>query len=394
MSSSSSSVPSLAEIRRHFEARRTELLELLIDLVSRDSPTGDLEASRGFVGHYRRLLEACGVACREHAGSGGVHLAGDWPGDAGGDPDVLISVHSDTVWPRGEAARRPPSLGDDGRLFGPGALDMRAGLTIALEFFRFVDARRVRGARRYRIFVSADEERGSLDARRFMDLEASAPLALVLEPPLADGSLKAYRKGVGIYDLEIRGRAAHAGTDPERGASAIDELARQIDALNSLRDPSKGITINVGTVRGGTASNVIADFAEASIDLRFEDAADGDRLDARIRGLSPAIAGTRVAVRGGLIFAPMAPTAKTLVQIERARALAAALGMTAMGAGRSGGGSDGSYLSSKGITVLDGIGVDGGGAHSLSEHVLVERLPLRAALLAALAMGLAPGSGQ
>ncbi len=379
-----------AGVLNYFTENSQDLIELVSDLARFDTPTGDANASIQFIRHYQKLLEEGGVSCRNYVTAAGVHLAGEWPAEKATrsrKAEVTFIVHSDTVWPLGEAARRPPAL-RDGKLYGPGVYDMRAGLALAVAFFRFLRDRKVETTQKFAIFVSCDEEEGSADAHQYMDREIHRDtVALVLEPPLPDGGLKIFRKGAGIYTLEISGRAAHAGTEPELGVSAIDELAHQILALHTLRNPELGITINIGEVQGGTAPNVIADCVRASIDLRFERIADGEELDQKIRALAAANHRTSLKVTGGIVYPPMVPTRATHLLAEKAKAMAAQLGIS-LTAGKSGGGSDGSYLSSKGIRTLDGLGVDGGGAHSLDEHIRVDRLPLRAALLSLLALEL------
>ena len=187
-------------------------------------------------------------------------------------------------------------------------------------------------------------------------------------------------KGVGIYALEIRGRAAHAGAEPERGVSAIDELAHQVLALHEFRDADRGITINIGTVEGGTASNVVADRVTAAIDVRFNDRKDGAEIDGKLRSLRQHGPDVLMDIRGGIVFPPMVANDRMLREAERYIDVAGQLDLV-LGTGRSGGGSDGSFLASRGTVTLDGVGVDGGGVHALHEHVRLDRFAVRAALL-------------
>ncbi len=376
------------ETLEFFEARKKDLLECVIDLVRRDTPTGDVDASRAFVSHYRALLERLGLSCREYESEIGVHLAADRYPEGGhradaSAPDVALVLHSDTVWPMGETSRRPPVL-RDGLLFGPGVCDMKASLAQAIFVLRFLEETGRGRDLHVRVFVSADEEHGSVVARRFLEREVpSETTAFVLEPPLPDGALKTARKGVGIYSIEIRGRASHAGTDPHGGISAIDEFTAQAQVLQRLRDPSRGITVNIGTVAGGTASNVIPERVLAAIDVRFGDPADGERIDGILRALERHDPRTEITVGGGIVFPPMEPTGASLDEARRYVDVAREFGVD-VGTGKSGGGSDGSFLASRGVVTLDGLGIDGGGAHALDEHIVVDRLPLRTALLAEL----------
>ncbi len=376
------------EVLQYYRARSDQLVDLLGGLVRIDTPSGDHEASAAFAKAYRELLEARGVSCREYDSPIGVHLAGDWP--AGGKnayPDVAVVVHSDTVWPRGEVRRRPPEV-REGRFYGPGVFDMRAGLTLALALFEFLETVRPATERRFRIFLSADEERGSVEARKFLFDEVPPPvIALVPEPPRPDGGLKTRRKGVGIYTVTLTGRAAHAGIDPERGASAVDETAREILELHELRDEARGVLINVGEVSGGSSSNVIAEHATFSIDSRFVHAADGVRVDREIFSRKPADRRVRREVSGGILFPPLEPNERSEALVRRAVEIAGTIGMD-LGSGDSGGGSDGSLLADRGNPVLDGLGVDGDGAHSTDEYIIMDRLAVRAALLTLLALEL------
>ena len=367
-------------ILTYFEERRTHFIGILEDLIRHEVPSGDKESSRAFAAFYRQLLEERGARCREHITPMGVHLVADWPGEENNTPDVVLVAHSDTVWPAGEASRRPPTI-TDGKLYGPGAYDMRAGLLLALAVLECLQDLSIETSRSIRVFVSADEESGSLEAREFLEKEVPRDATcLVLEPPGPDGALKIERKGVGIYALGTHGRAGHAGVNPEDAVSAIDELVEQIVAIRTLRDAERKVTINIGEIEGGVASNVIADHARASIDVRFVQPEDGDAVDRALRTLQPQLEGTRLELTGGIVFPPMVAGPETLNLASRAIEIAGRLDF-ALTTSSSGGGSDGSYLASLGCRVLDGLGIDGDGAHALDEHIVVERLPLRAALL-------------
>jgi glutamate carboxypeptidase len=231
--------------------------------------------------------------------------------------------------------------------------------------------------------LTSDEEIGSPTSRELIEAEARrSSYCLVLEGS-RKGPLTTWRKGVGRFELEITGVAAHAGVDPEKGASAIEELARQIQILHAMTDLTRGITVNVGVISGGERSNVIAPYARAEIDLRVMTRADGEALTQKILSLPPQLPGCQVRVTGGINRWPFEETPAGLDLFEKARAIAQGLGFE-VGMIGSGGGSDGNFTSALGVPTLDGLGALGYGAHALSEHVVLDALPLRAALVAEL----------
>lgn len=374
--------PTVPAILDYFRERGDSLLAELRSFVELESPSRDPGRIESFVDAYASLLDEAGLSCRRFPGEWGPQLLGELPGE---DPPIVLVGHCDTVWPVGAVAERPVEM-REGKLFGPGAYDMKAGLCIALGVVRFLADTGHQPRRRLQLFVAADEESGGTTGHPCMD-EVLSPgsTAFVVEPPCPDGSVKVRRKGVGIYELRITGREAHAGVEPERGVSAVDELARLVLEIHGWNDPARGIQLNVGTISGGTAGNVIAGSASASVDLRFDNPADGEEFDRRLRALEPANPDATLEVDGDLCFPPLVPTAETLRLGEKACSIASELGLE-ISIGSSGGGSDGSYLSSKGFFVLDGMGVEGGGAHALDEHVVVESLAERAALLTAMVL--------
>ncbi len=350
-----------------------------------DTPTGDIECNHDFIERYKELLTAEGLICREYDSSRGIHLAADWK-TSEGDPDVVFVVHSDTVWPKGECERRPPCI-KEGVLYGPGTLDMRAGLTLVVAFFRFLNSlEKQDGLGRFRVFVSADEEDGSITAKPFLKKEVpSSAVALVLEPPVSGGGLKVRRKGVGIYKINLKGKASHAGINPEEGASAVDAMVEMVHEVHRLRNPERGVTINVGSVHAGTASNVIADRAEFTIDLRFRETEDGEKADTFIREIEFKDQRIQMELEGGIVFPPMIPQSGMESMIQKVQKIGSELGFQ-LEASESGGGSDGCFLSSYGVRTLDGLGVEGEGAHSLTEHVDLTKLVPRCCLLTQVAL--------
>jgi glutamate carboxypeptidase len=314
----------------------------------------------------------------------GDHLRAEFGGTG---PRVLLLGHFDTVWPVGQLARMPLHE-EDGRLYGPGVFDMKAGIAMAMLATRAVHEVAPESAPRIVMLWTTDEEIGSLTSRAAIEEEARrSDAVLVLEPALPGGAVKTRRKGCGDFQLIVHGVSAHAGIDPGKGASAIHELAHQIVAVQDLQDVELGISINVGVIAGGSRTNVVADHASAAIDVRVPTMADGDRIEARLRGLTPKLKGTRLELTGGISRPPLERSAGVVRLLELARQAAGELGRD-LGEGGAGGGSDGNFTAALGVPTLDGLGACGDGAHALHEHVLLDDLTWRAALVAALLMRL------
>jgi glutamate carboxypeptidase len=317
-----------------------------------------------------------------------------WPGEqgdllearlGGGDGSgLLILGHYDTVWPAGTAALRPPTVSDDGRVVsGPGVFDMRGGIAAALVSLRRLGA--AGPARPVTLLLTPDEETGSAtSSERIVALARQAELVLVLEPPLPGGILKTSRRGWAVYRLAVTGRSAHAGLEPERGINAIDELCDLLVDVRSLAESGRGTTLNAGLIQGGGAANVVPERAEALLDVRGTSVTEQDRVDAALRDLSIRRPGatlevTRLHVRPAMERSPAIASA-----FEQARELAAhRLGLN-LQEGPAGGTSDANLVAHLGVPVLDGLGPDGGGAHAIDEHILVDSLVERTALIALL----------
>ena len=293
---------------------------------------------------------------------------------------LLVVGHLDTVWPIGTLAARPFRIEDD-RAFGPGIFDMKAGVTIAVYACRAIKELGRKTRRPVTLLMSCDEETGSHFSRELIEAEARlARAALVLEPPIPGGTIKTGRKGVGEFEVIIQGRSAHAGNDPRAGVSAVTELAHQVIAINKLCDLSRGTTLNVGVVRGGVLSNVVAAEARAWVDMRFKTEDEGARVTEAMNQLQPAVDGARIEVRGGINRPPLVRTDEIGQLFEQARQLAEEIGYE-LKEGSVGGGSDGNFIAAVGVPVLDGLGVDGAGAHAEHEHIIISDIPRRAALL-------------
>lgn len=370
------------QILSYLHEHRDEMVDLLTRLVEMESPSGDkaaLDRLAAFLAERLRELDAdVQILPQTEAGD---HVRARWGRGPGG---TLLLCHMDTVWDLGTVRQRPVRL-EEGRLYGPGALDMKAGIVNGLWARRALRALDLLPAGRITLLLTSDEEVGSSTSRSLIEDKARQhDTVLVLEPAQPpDGALKTWRKGVGAYRLTATGRAAHAGVDHARGINAIEEMAHQILALQALTDYEAGVTVNVGLVEGGTRSNVVPEQASVRIDVRVMDEEQAARLDETLHALRPHLPGAEVRVSGGVGRPPMVRTPQIAALYRRACDLAAQLGFHVPEAG-SGGGSDGNLTAALGVPTLDGLGAAGDGAHALHEHVVLSSLPQRAALLAAL----------
>jgi glutamate carboxypeptidase len=299
----------------------------------------------------------------------------------GGSPIIMI-LHMDTVCPAGTLAERPVRV-EDGRLYGPGAYDMKASHVIALFAVRALRELGALPGREVRMLFTSDEETGSHTSRALIeDRSRDAGLAMVMEPALPNGKLKSSRKGVGDFKVTARGRAAHAGAEHRQGINAIQELAHQVLRLQSLTDYTRGVTFSVGDIRGGGVTNVVPDCAYLRVDTRVTTLADADWVTRTINGLQPVLRGARLEVDGEFNRPPMECDAQRLAVFRRVREIGRGVGLE-LDHGPSGGGSDASFTAALGVPTLDGFGAIGDGAHAVHEHVLLSSLPERAALCAA-----------
>ena len=372
---------------KQLASRQSELLALTRALVETESPSGDEDGSRAVV---TLLADAArnlpGVTTVEHLPVENygehlrIHLYADDPRDT---HTTLLLGHTDTVHLRGSLGLRPWRE-SEGRIYGPGIYDMKANCALALEALRACASVGLTPARPVVLLLTCDEEAGSNSGRALVEEEAKrAEHVLVLEPSAPGGRAKTARKGTGMYTLMIKGRAAHAGLDPDKGASAIHELARQIERLRSLADAARGTTVNVGVVSGGTRSNVVAAEARAEIDVRFNTSAEALRLDEAIKTLRAFDERTQLTVAGGINRPPLERNNGVMQLYEHARRLAASFDYE-LGETQVGGASDGNFAAAVGAAVLDGLGLDGDGAHADHEHIIAADIVPRGALLAAL----------
>ena len=372
----------------YLAARRSEMLSFVRELVEAESPSGDEEGSRAVVGllaaRARSLEGVTAVEVTEVPGYGQHLRVTAFPdaADAAARPLLLLG-HTDTVHERGSVGERPWRV-EGGRVYGPGIFDMKANCVLALEALRACAALKIEPRRTIVLLLTCDEETGSMSGRELVEEEARrAASVLVLEPPGKGGRVKTGRKGTGMYLLEAHGVAAHAGLEPEKGASAILEMARQVEHLHALNDAARGITLNVGIIHGGTRSNVVPAEAQAEVDFRFSTAADAARIESAFLNLRVVDERVRLTVKGGINRPPLERTEQVAALYDEARRLAAMLDFE-LGETQVGGASDGNFAAALGVGVLDGLGVDGDGAHAAHEHILIDDLARRTALIAGL----------
>ncbi|MCQ4332140.1 M20 family metallopeptidase [Natronomonas sp. F2-12] len=365
------------------ETNREALAAYLLELVEIETPTENPETFDRF---FDRLADGFGaVGLRTERVSG--EETGGWleafaSDRTGTEPIQLVIGHADTVWPLGTAEENPPEIRDD-VLEGPGALDMKGGLAQAVFALRALEAISVDPPVPVHLLVSSDEEIGSPESKpRIVELAKRADRVFVLEPASGpEGKIKTARKAVGHFTVTIQGKAAHAGLEPEEGASATEELGNVIHRLHALTDVESGVTVNVGEVNAGLRSNVVAPEARAEVDVRAPTDEAAETVAERIRSLEAETPGTELAVEGGFGRPPMEPTAGNRRLWERVQEVGRRLGLELEGT-QSGGASDGNDASQHAPTI-DGFGAVGDGAHQSFEHVDLDALTDRVALLAA-----------
>jgi glutamate carboxypeptidase len=357
-------------------ARLPEMLEDLGQLVQCESPSADVSALARSAGRVAAVGERLtGHAPEVIADAGPTHLR--WVfGD--GPCRVLLVGHHDTVWPIGSLDDHPWSV-TDGIARGPGCLDMKAGL---VQMFHALSA--LEDLDGVTVLVNGDEEVGSRTSHGLIEEAARrSAAALVLEMAADGGALKTARKGVSLYQVQVTGRAAHAGLEPERGVNASVEAAHLVLAIAALGNPTLGTTVTPTALRSGTAANVVPAQAELAVDVRASSTAEQQRVDAALRGITPVLPGAVVRTTVGATCPPMeaAASADLFATAQRVGGL---LGLEPLRGVAVGGASDGNRTAGVGTPTLDGLGAVGGGPHADDEHVVTAAMPQRAALLAAL----------
>jgi glutamate carboxypeptidase len=371
----------VTDFLRYATQKQAEIVAMVRALVECESPSDAPEA----VDRFTALLaeQASGFATAEFLPGGSLRLELALPGEAK-EGQILVLGHADTVWPLG-TLRTMPFREMDGRLWGPGVLDMKAGLAFCLFAARAIRDLNVPVRRKVVLLVAPDEEVGSHNSRAVTEAEARrSDCVLVLEPGTGlAGKLKTGRKGVGQYTIVVEGKASHAGVDFENGASAIVEAARQVIAIAGFTELARGTTVNPGIIQGGTRTNVIAAEARVDVDVRVARLSDAEELDRKFQTLQPVDTHCRIRIEGGLNRPPMERTPQVAALFQKARGIAAEIGV-ALEESATGGGSDGNFTAALGIPTLDGLGAVGEGAHAPNESVMVNRIADRVALLASL----------
>ena len=355
-------------------------------MVECESPSDDAHAVDRFVDLVAAEVEPFASVQTFPGGKFGRHLLCEFalPGPAKKKGEILALGHSDTVWPLGTLAQMPFREAD-GRLWGPGVLDMKSGLAFFIFAARALRELDIPVRSRVKLLVNSDEEVGS-DSSRTLTQESArkAKAVLVLEPGTGlEGKLKTARKGVGDYTITVRGKASHAGVDFAAGASAILELARQIERVAGFTNLKRGVTVNPGLISGGTRSNVVAAEACSVVDIRIPRLRDAETLERKFRSIKPFDKRCAVEVEGGMNRPPMERSVGIVQLFRTAQQLARDLGVT-LEESMTGGGSDGNFTAALGIPTLDGLGGVGEGAHALHESILVNRISDRTALIAKL----------
>lgn len=373
----------MSSLLNHFNAIHASILDSIRVLVERET-TSKEEARLNEIADFvaRQLSELGGQIELTPQPGYGTHLRARFDfGHDRSEPQVLVIGHLDTVWPVGTLDRMPFRLTPEGAAHGPGIFDMKSGIVIAIQALNAIRSLGLQTKRPVTLLLTCDEEIGSKTSRTLVEEEAKrSAAALVLEPPITGGVVKTGRKGIGVFGIRAIGRAAHAGLDPRKGVNANVELSHQVLRLAAMNDHERGVTISVGMMNGGTAINVVPAEASAKVDVRFWTPEDGERIVSEIRGLQPVLEDAQLEITGGINRPPMPRSENNIALYEHARDLAAKLGFDLKDA-VVGGGSDGNFTAALGVPTLDGLGVDGSGAHADHEHIIVSDIPRRAALL-------------
>ncbi len=382
----------LAAVYAFIARRQSEILSLIYKLVETESPSGDVEGSRAVVDLLEKAAHAISsvnsierIPSPDYGEHLLIHAFGE--SDRDGQKTLLLG-HTDAVHPRGTLSAQQGLRAEDGRLYGPGIFDMKASCAVAIEVLHCLTALELHPQRPVTLLLTCDEETGSATGRHLVGTEArQAAQVLVLEPPAPGGCVKTARKGVGIWKVAAQGIASHAGLNPEAGASAILELARQTERFHSMSDATGGTNFNVGVISGGTRVNLVAERAVMEIEARFSTIKEAQRINGLMDKLQPFDERVQLTVKGGINRPPIERTPGIVRLYRQARDIASRLNFV-LEERSVGGASDGNFAAAMNVPVLDGLGVDGDGAHAAHEHILTADIARRGALLAGLVASL------
>jgi glutamate carboxypeptidase len=367
------------QILDYMERKKGDILHDLQQFVMQDSPSTNKDLVDQCGGYLKQLIfDRLNAHVEEYPNDKvGNHMKFEW---GEGDEQILILAHYDTVWEKGTLSFRI----EQGKAYGPGILDMKGGIIQAIWALKALDDLQIKPRPKVVFLLTSDEEQLSPTSRELIEEEAKkCRYVLVVEPAAGTGALKTARKGAGKYKIWVHGISSHAGNHPNVQASAIHELAHQIKYLETLADSEKGTSINVGVIKGGTMSNVVAESAEAEIDVRFYTKAEEERITKAFSELQPLMTQTKLKVEGGINRPPMEKSKQSAKLFELAQECAYDLGFSLTEAS-VGGVSDGNFTAAVGVPTLDGIGSVGEGPHAIHEHVIIEEIHRRSALLASL----------
>ncbi len=364
------------------DKERPQFIKLLRSLVELESPST-----------HKELVDQLGSFVIEHLLRNGLSPqrvsrpdAGDLIWSQWGEKQagqILVLCHLDTVWEPGSLKGNPFRV-ENQRIYGPGILDMKAGVAATLKIQEYLAQGWLEPRKKVRFLYTTDEEICSRASRDVIEEFArQSDVVLVTEPPLPGGVLKTFRKGIADFSIKIHGKLAHAGLDPENGINAVEEMAHQILRIHSFAAPEKGTTVAVTVVRGGVRPNVIPEYAEAMVDARFRSMREGEGLQRSIYRLKPHLRGARLELSGKIDRPPMVRTERTRQLFAAASQIARTLGIE-LREGDAGGGSDGNFTAALGVATLDGLGIPGNGAHTWQEYIDLEALVPRTVLLARL----------
>ncbi len=368
-----------SEILQYYTDRQSAIVDAIREIVDIESPSHDASRSRAVGDWVERQARATGVDLtveRIGAHDGDHIVIRAFPGDG---KHTLLLGHTDTVHPVGSQQQNPTRIEGD-NFYGCGVFDMKSGVVLMLEALRYFAVTGTQPVLPITILLSCDEEVGSYSGRALVEREAANAAQCLVFEPSADGKVKTGRKGTGMFTLRAHGRPAHAGLEPEKGANAIVEIARQIEQIHAIANANLGTTVNVTTIKGGTTSNVIPEHAECEVDVRFSKMAEAERMDSEFHALTPFDERVTLELLGGINRMPFERTAEVVAFYEKACDLAASFGYE-LGETQVGGASDGNFVAALGVPTLDGLGIAGAGAHMLTEHILVSDIAHRATLV-------------